>query len=99
MSDSQVAAVVNFAAAAVAIAISGRVLLRHRAPGIPATAQARRNAVFATGGVLLSAGFILIGIAALTDTPPLGVVGSILLPAGLIAMHIGRRRATDSAGA
>jgi hypothetical protein len=97
MSDSQVAAVVNFAVAIVASCCSGRFILRHRAPGIPVAAQARKYLLFASGGLLLSAAFTLIGVAALTNTPPLGLLGSLLSAAGLVAMQIGRRTATDSA--
>jgi hypothetical protein len=97
MSDSQVAAVVNFAAAIVAICCSGRFIMRHRATGILVAALGRKYILFASGGVLLSAAFTLIGVAALTNAPPLGLLGSLLSAPGLVAMQIGRRKATDSA--
>jgi hypothetical protein len=99
MSRAEIAAVVNFAAAAVVVAIYVRVLLRRSARGVSIATLAKRYSTFVCVGLLLAAALVLIGIAALTDTPSLGICGSILLVLGVVTTQIGRPRSIGAAGA
>lgn len=92
---STLLAVAMFVIAAVAVALSGDAMIRHRARGIPLEAPGSRFQLFAVGGVLVAAGLVLDGNDSLRGDSLVGLIGSLLLLAG-IGLTMASKRASIS---